>query len=1243
MEALDNPSYFTVPGGSKFSLLKRRGMGGAPLSPSGSMSPPTTPPGTSSTPASTTVTRRGNRTLLRSVSAQGDASLLVLGSPRICDLAPSQRPQTRRRASSSASDVLVSASPLSLDDDGEVFLSTNGEARYYNLGNNPATLPPTVGSGRRRHSIGAFLRSTTATTPTRESHPLVKPEEPKPAHSIRKRCERCAEKGGKCADVLDILVLSSGDSEAATLWVNYLTTCFQQLTKEQSRPPFKLVCIKLEDVLTGMTALAQHDRLSKARLQIVILCPIFLEHIAQSPGPSAVLGNLLQPGRVLAMLLGVTDDSVTIQHRAALLCYEQWRRLIVKDQDPTFVGDFMGVAMDILSRSWQLQQAINQIHKDENKAQFSLTPKKIKVGQNKLIVLLTDPLTSEDKIQIHIDKNGQRIEVTSFKKRNPYTLQFSMPATCLQVSVLASVFIEKNGKSLGHRLVKCESKMRELDQLLRSSDSPLQFMCQALGLSPGDKEQLDVFLVASLQRNLPPHFNLLQPAGQRCHYSCEEYPTLLHFAARFGLEKLSWQLLECPGGEQACQIRNACQLTPADMAERAGHTRLAHALKGFLQMTELSSMYSYLKGISEKQHAGFNGTNYLLPRPLNDTYLIPPSARPLVSPVTPPASISTSSQPTTPQYTNIESYQIPPSPVSLAESLDYHVPPVPLPVQSPLDNYQTPGQAIPYNPPTPPTPSSPVEALPHGGYLEMHSTSASAGSANNLRLNLNLKLTQHYYQNTKLGGKFELSDSTENIPSTQSTENHRNSSGSSGSNGSAKHLQLGAQDELVEIINDFKNNVFTISEVEKLVENWQNRHDVQQSFKEKQEQLNQMREEYERIQQKMKEHMKRPTPFERIRKFFSRGKSKNCNEDCLRQIKVTQTQAQTTSTVCHRPSSSLSLHSSCSSSSSGRMSTGSGTSLGDSGTHSDPEDRKFNEVARHELKTKMSAGRLYYEIPPLSSSAQDLFDYVIPGKCVQEMNKNILNRSNSVTQEDVIVEVDETTKCCNGSAEDQPLLASEEEETSKEIAVVEIHQPPTCKSDSTNENEMRCEKQEDAENLKTVCQVNDNNVNNNNNTNDNSDIKEKADSIEVDNAAAIHNTENNYTSKKEIELRITEDNDNNICASNVCTKEYVSTSKTLENSLEKENALKEVSYFNNESNKCMNNNNNSNDNDGSNNNNNGDNTETNSKADEGTSSEKVSDETDSEVLFDLPDYVNVSIHPPPPVPPRTTYSHAMSV
>ena len=67
------------------------------------------------------------------------------------------------------------------------------------------------------------------------------------------------------------------------------------------------------------------------------------------------------------------------------------------------------------------------------------------------------------------------------------------------------------------------------------------------------------------------------------HYlGSEENPTLLHFAARFGLEKLTWQLLECPGGEIACDMRNTNDMTPADLAEQAGHVKLAHQLRGYM-------------------------------------------------------------------------------------------------------------------------------------------------------------------------------------------------------------------------------------------------------------------------------------------------------------------------------------------------------------------------------------------------------------------------------------------------------------------------------------------------------------------------------------------------------------------------------------------------------------------------------------------------------------------------------------
>lgn len=68
--------------------------------------------------------------------------------------------------------------------------------------------------------------------------------------------------------------------------------------------------------MSGTTMLSKQDAIFKARLQVVILCPVFLECVSTSLSPATSLGSLLQPGHVLAMLLGVTDDAVTLQHRA---------------------------------------------------------------------------------------------------------------------------------------------------------------------------------------------------------------------------------------------------------------------------------------------------------------------------------------------------------------------------------------------------------------------------------------------------------------------------------------------------------------------------------------------------------------------------------------------------------------------------------------------------------------------------------------------------------------------------------------------------------------------------------------------------------------------------------------------------------------------------------------------------------------------------------------------------------------
>lgn len=137
-------------------------------------------------------------------------------------------------------------------------------------------------------------------------------------------------------------------------------------------------------------------------------------------------------------------------------------------------------------------------------------------------------------------------------------------------------------------------------------------------------------------------------------------------------------------------------------------------------------------------------------------------------------------------------------------------------------------------------------------------------------------------------------------------------------------------DELIEIINDFKNNVFTINEVEELVSAWNNRSDVKKSFRDKHEQLKKMQEVYERIQRK------RPTLFERMKRIFKRKQEKEVPS--ILPINLTGDPKFTNG---NRPTSTLSL---ASSNSSGRMSTSS--SLGDSGTHSDHEERRNQHAFR---------------------------------------------------------------------------------------------------------------------------------------------------------------------------------------------------------------------------------------------------------------------------------------------------------
>ena len=60
--------------------------------------------------------------------------------------------------------------------------------------------------------------------------------------------------------------------------------------------------------------------------------------------------------------------------------------------------------------------------------------------------------------------------------------------------------------------------------------------------------------------------------------SCD-FPTLLHFSAHHGLERLTSVLLECPGAATANQMRNCSDMTPSELAQVNGHLDLANRLR----------------------------------------------------------------------------------------------------------------------------------------------------------------------------------------------------------------------------------------------------------------------------------------------------------------------------------------------------------------------------------------------------------------------------------------------------------------------------------------------------------------------------------------------------------------------------------------------------------------------------------------------------------------------------------------
>ncbi|KAL1505425.1 hypothetical protein ABEB36_004997 [Hypothenemus hampei] len=931
-----NPSYFSVPTDEPDCSLQLRRKNHNGTSESSSQS---------SLTRQLTSPKSGRRHFLRSIStnsADSNQELLIMGEPRLSDMAPDlmhthpSRSNSLKRSQENGHYFRLPTSEEEeteeIIEEDEVFLFDD-TARYSNfsaLKRVNSNSPRNSGSPRR-HSISAFvardrtnsvasstrsfkddistsMREKAATTSSIDEHSLRHMSYP------RKRCLKCSKGtlSRQHANMDDILIVSLESSEPAKLWAKYFASYFDQISKQASRKTsFKIRNLYIEEALTPIIQDKTFiEGTTGVKLQLIVVCPGFLDFIVQHPEESANLTKLLLPDRTLALLLGVTDADLTDAHKTALPSYFQWQRQSVgQDQDETFTKEFLSQAMTIFSKIWKQQSSVLS----QEKSCFSITPKKIRQGQNSVFVLLTYPLQKEDIVKISVERNGELQEIKSIKRRNPYIIKFQVPENLTETTSIVNVLVEKNGSIIGSRPIKCESKLRELEQILRMANSPIEFMCQTLGFSPADREHLDNWLVHGFQKNLPPHLNLLgthtspYAASVSIHkHSNEEFPTLLHFAAKFGLEKLAVQLMECPGAEVAYDVRNVFDMSPIEIADANGHHSLSNLLKGYMNMNEVSTVYTKLKELNLHQKTDEDEEGYLKPKEIEHLYKLCPAPRPV----------------------NPEMIRSCPTPIV--------------------------------------TPSSECGS---SLYLAMD-RAATAFSREDLR-----KTEDTLVKNPKKERCHRSLSPNKNIQKQ-----------------SLPLMEDKVQRELAEIIMDFKNNVHSLSQVEQLVEDWKNRNDVQKSFKEKQEQLNEMRKRYEKMQQEYKANTKKTSPMERLMRLFSRSGKKHLEDksDELTTINVIAGPALALN-QSSRPISSLSTSSS---GSSGRMSTISGCSVGDSGTHSDNEDRKLMLSSNHQEDIDFNKALLELNYTPVPAPKPIKFPIMSHFETIEE-NKPI-NRPNNL-------------------------------------------------------------------------------------------------------------------------------------------------------------------------------------------------------------------------------------------------------
>lgn len=185
---------------------------------------------------------------------------------------------------------------------------------------------------------------------------------------------------------------------------------------------------------------------------------------------------------------------------------------------------------------------------------------------------------------------------------NSSTLILETPEYRQPCIVTAQVYHGIHRRLLGQHKFEFLSRNDMFYRLLYGALDPINFMCEALNISPSDIHELDSALAMTVKSKAPEGFELLDMQHREGTGKSEaEFPTLLHFACEYGLTELITTLLHYPGAYAACSMKNCNDQWPYNIAENRGFVKLADELRAFHDRGNSDGYITMSKKVEEEE------------------------------------------------------------------------------------------------------------------------------------------------------------------------------------------------------------------------------------------------------------------------------------------------------------------------------------------------------------------------------------------------------------------------------------------------------------------------------------------------------------------------------------------------------------------------------------------------------------------------------------------------------------------